>query len=65
MKAYSIHWTWTPDNTSDDKNRGCTIVIADNIRAALDQFVDEYPDRTAIDSIYTEGEDVLVNGEPV
>ncbi len=64
MKAYSIHWIWTPDNTSDDKNRGCTIVISDHLRQALEEFVDEYPDRS-IDSVLTEGEDVLVKGEPV
>ena len=64
MKAFSINWIRTPDNTNDDKNCGCTVVVADHIRQALEEFVDEYPERS-IDSVYTEGEDVLVKGEPV
>lgn len=66
MKAYSVHWKKETFTKEQDKpERGCTIVVADHIRAALDQFVDEFPDRNDIDSVYTEGEDVLVNGEPV
>ena len=76
MNVFSIHWkeeTFTKAQTTPSgtklgggyrKKHGCTIVVADHIRQALDQFVDEYPDRS-IDSAYTEGDNVLVNGEPV
>jgi hypothetical protein len=63
MKAYNIYWKDKSLKVTDEDNRGGTIVVADSITKAIARFQDTYhPGNRVIDSVYHEGDEVLIDG---